>query len=156
MWAVGSSNADSGHVFHYDGTKISQLDYSGPPLRAIQGISSDDVWLIAQASPIQHWNGTAFEVADGPDITGTLFDVWASAPDNAWACGTEGQMLHWDGTAWEKVPLQTNVTLQGLWGTSADNVWAVGAAGTIIHFDGEMWTSVFDPVVVPAPTDTSQ
>jgi hypothetical protein len=143
VWTVGSSGPGTGHVFRYDGTTMNQMDYDGPPLRSITGTSADDVWIVAQANPVEHWNGTAWEVPASPEITGTLIDVWAAAPDDVWACGTDGQMLHYDGSSWTAVPLETKQTLQGIWGTSEDDVWAVGAMGTILHYDGKSWASAF-------------
>jgi hypothetical protein len=150
VWTVGSSGPGTGHVFRYDGEKMNQMDYDGPPLRSITGTSADDVWIVAQANPVEHWNGTAWEVPPSPEITGTLIDVWAVTPSDVWACGTDGQMLHYDGSSWTAVPSDTMQTLQGIWGTSADDIWAVGAAGTIVHYDGKSWSSVFPPVP-PAP-----
>jgi hypothetical protein len=143
VWTVGSSGPSTGHIFRYDGTQMKQMDFDGPPLRSISGTSIEDVWIIAQANPVQHWNGTAWEVPESPEITGTLIDVWPVSPTDVWACGTEGQILHYDGSSWSAVPSGTMQTLQGLWGTSKDDIWAVGAQGTILHYDGKAWSSTF-------------
>lgn len=154
VWAVGSAGPDTGHAFRYDGSVMNQMEYSGPPLRSINGSAPNDVWIVAQGNPMEHWDGSAFDVPPGPPIDGTLFDVWASSTTNAWACGTGGQMLHWDGSEWTSVSVGTTQTLQGLWGTDEDNVWAVGGGGTILHFDGKAWSSVFTTPAVPDPSTT--
>lgn len=144
VWTVGSAGPDTGHIFRFDGTQLSQMPFDGPPLRSIHGTSANDVWVVAQESPMEHWDGNAWTIPDGPPIKGTMVDVWAGSPTDAWACGTYGQMIHWDGTSWSDVDVGFTGTLQGIWGTAGGDVWAVGAAGTILHYDGKSWISAFE------------
>jgi hypothetical protein len=143
VWIVGTAGPDTGYIFRYDGTKIDQMTFDGPPLRAIAGTGPDDVWVVPQQKPMEHWNGTTWEIPPSPAIDGTLFDVWTNGSSDVWACGTMGLLIHWDGSSWTEVDVGTTETLEGVWGTGADNVWVVGANGTILHNDGATWTSAF-------------
>ena len=121
-------------------TTVLVKDFQGKYLNG-----PNDVWVVPQQMPMEHWDGTTWEIPPSPPINGTLFDVWAHETSDVWACGTNGLLMHWDGSSWTKADVDTTETLEGVWGPASDDVWVVGSKGTILHFDGMTWASAFAP-----------
>src|SRR5436305_734517 len=61
---------------------------------------------------VEHWDGSTWQVVDGPNARGGSLDgVAAVTADVIWAVGIQdlpsGQLTlfeHWDGTRWSRVP----------------------------------------------------
>ena len=120
-----------------------------PLLNWVHGTSASDIFVVGDAGPALHFDGSAWTLQPTP-TTEALWGVWGAAPDDVWAVGGRGNassvatLLHYDGDAWASVPLpefqRPNVTaLFKIWGTAADNVYAVGRSGVILHYQGESW-----------------
>jgi hypothetical protein len=177
-WAVGSSPDNGGKTLieHWNGTAWQQVASPNPGspssnyLFGVAATSSTNAWAVgsynnlhgAQATLIEHWNGTAWRQVASPNPGGVideLVGVAATSATNAWAVGhsldgTAWRTLieHWNGTAWRQEaspspgsPAHVQ-SLDGVTATSARNAWAVGRyrKGTttktlIEHWNGTAW-----------------
>jgi hypothetical protein len=191
VWAVGILDAEA-HIQHWDGTAWEIVDAGTPDpgeygstwLKGVVAIATDDAWAVGAyeiGGPpqplIEHWDGTAWEVADAP-----TFDTWteltavsATGPDDVWAVGSTevpaGKNFvqrvlieHWDGKAWtaETAPFDRRHpldpwTLEDVAALSGSNAWAVGNRSSeetrttrtlALHWDGTQWRRT--PTVNPS------
>jgi hypothetical protein len=120
---------------------------------------------------IEHWDGTAWQIVDSPNVANATADGLNSVTRvpgtrTLWAVGSDDLgmggpfMEYWDGSTWSIVPNsiprpQGGSGLSSIIAISANNVWAVGdiSGGTIpptintltAHWDGTSWN------VVPSP-----
>ncbi len=103
-------------------------------LGAVWGAASNDVWFAGDE--LQHWDGAAFELIDGPFVMYT--GVSGTASDDVWLSSQEG-LARWNGSSFERV-----TEVGGAWNDvharARDDVWIVGAGGEARHFDGMTWT----------------
>ncbi len=117
-----------------------------PPMQrsnifGVWGSSRSDVWMVGDASPFQHWDGS--RLSHDPNSTSPyLYGVWGSGPSDIWAGG--GALWHYDGSSWScPAPCAGEPTTNGIWGSRSDDIWAVGSestAATILHYDGKSWS----------------
>ena len=187
IWTVGSTNEGRDtSLRHWDGNvwTIVPGAFIPPPgpgrahrstgLNGVAALSPSNVWAVGRAefedfsrhTLIEHWNGNAWKLVDGPTSPSTrLNGIAALRASNIWAVGVNGQdtlTVHWDGTTWTVVPSpNANVqnTLTGVAAVATNDVWAVGSAikdpydgysvsKTLIeHWDGTAWTIVKSPNV---------
>jgi hypothetical protein len=113
-----------------------------------------------------HWDGTAWRVVPGPDLTGVtthrlLSAIAGVSHDDVWAVGcdettgsspfTHPSAQHWDGTRWTDVPVPSPETRQlscftAVAALGPNDVWAVGGGADrqsyVEHWDGSAWTVV--------------
>ncbi len=118
-------------------------------MRAIHGISADDLWVVGNSGVTAHITNAQ---SDAPGITpldsktwAGLNGVWAASATDVWAVGGAGVIRHYTGkpTSWEIVPdIPTNAMLRAVWGTSSTDIWAVGDQALVLHYDGVRWSSV--------------
>jgi hypothetical protein len=115
---------------------------------------------------IEHWNGTAWVVANVTDPPGSqltaLWDVTCPSASNCWAVGAQKAAAspapvtmaeHWNGADWSVVPTPaTNGYLTSVTCASATDCWAAGTSvtddnnsdplhGFIDHWDGSVWST---------------
>jgi len=145
-------------------------------LNAAAALSPDDAWAVGGYSLgsverplILHWDGSSWQSAPVPDISGSLHGVHAVSANDVWAVGqsTNGGKpsaltLHWDGKAWTPSLSGLNSSTSGIYlesvdATSTNDVWAVGerarGSGLVpasFHWNGSAWK------LVPAPTRGGQ
>ena len=156
MWGTGPSDMWIGTV-HWDGQTAT--DYTGNGLdygpTALFGLSATDVWAIAQAGRIVHFDAslTWNEVVAGADASsvapgGLASGIWRVGANALWIAGLYNQIYVYDGGALVPIP-NTGVPpsdgLLGVWGSATNDLWAVGKNGTILHGDGTGWTRVASP-----------
>lgn len=202
IWVVGGYNVKiSGNTVqrslfeHWDGRswKIvpspNVINGSVPGftfLNNIAAFSANDVWAVGfssgstvlnnQTALIEHWNGTAWTVAQGANagIDGFLYGITAVSADDVWAVGSlttsgtggdsqQALIEHWNGSSWSMVGNPGSATegsiLNAIAAHSANDIWAVGATGgsqslTLIeHWDGHSWKTVNSPSVNPSGPD---
>lgn len=137
-------------------------------LNDVEIINSSDVWAAGgwgdkQGVPynltpmLQHWDGSAWNLADLPDTLpiSELFGVDASASDNVWATGYwylgGAVVLRYDGTTWtEQTPPigdYDDFELVDVAVLAPDDVWVTGigaveyteSAILLLHWDGTTW-----------------
>ena len=107
VWAVGTGRNNVGFLLRWDGMAWDFAGYEGAPLRSVWGTSPNDVWTVAYDGPIQHWNGTGWQVY-AADFR--LFGIWGSGASDVWAIGAEGLLVHFDGTDWAEISSGTTKT----------------------------------------------
>jgi hypothetical protein len=118
---------------------------------------------------LEHWDGTAWTLVDGPDLgvedSHFLLGVAAASADDIWAVGYVGDTvqttltLHWDGIEWTVVPSPNAGTvsdnLRAVTVVGPNDVWAAGStingAGIkqtlLLHWNGTAWILVLPPNV---------
>jgi hypothetical protein len=130
----------SNHIYHFDGTTVTNQGSTMAALNDIWGTSATNVYAVGNSGTILRNTGTGwFNEASG--TTAGLAAIWGSSASDLWAVGNlGGSILHRDATSWSVVPKATSRLLRGVWGSSATSVWAVGDTGTIEKFDGTNWT----------------
>lgn len=123
------------HLAHYDGkswtehwTKLPKdVTESATGPGSLFMSSSDDVWVVANARTLIHYDGKKWSVVPGPDDEwgGDLGHGWASSAKNAWLTASGGKVFHWDGEAWESIPSGITENIYGIHGSDPENVWIV-------------------------------
>lgn len=186
VWAVGLASVGTRAatlVEHWDGRRWSvvptpdltsgESGESGASLDAIAVVSPRDIWAVGSQPSgvlIEHWDGTAWTVADAPqpEDHGFLTDVDASGPDDVWTVGwttsdgirneaTPPVVMRFDGARWEIVELPAAaakfVVPLAITAVSPEDVWVGGWLGDsndaedydqhhalVAHWDGSGWT----------------
>lgn len=149
VYAVGGT-ATAGVVWHFDGSKWTQVAHSAALLNWVYGFSRRDVTVVGNSGAVLHYDGTSWTPQTAPTDQ-DLWGVWGAVPNDLWAVGGRGRnpgdatLLHYDGSAWTAETLPTFqragvYALYKVWGTSADNVYAVGQNGAVIHRVSGQWT----------------
>jgi uncharacterized membrane protein len=67
-----------------------------------------------------------------PVTSGTLYGIYAAAPNDIWAVGAGGVIIHYDGTAWSQVQSPTTTTLRNITGIPGGGLIAVGDSGVVL------------------------
>jgi hypothetical protein len=156
MWGTGPSDMWIDTV-HWDGQTAT--DYAGNGLdygpTALFGLSATDVWAIAQAGRIVHFDAsrTWNEVVAGADASsgapsGLPSGIWQVGAKALWITGLYNQIYLYDGGALVPIPntgAPPSDGLLGVWGSATNDLWAVGKNGAILHGDGTGWTRVASP-----------
>ncbi len=142
-----------------------RLGYSFERVRAIWGLSSEDLWAVGSYGLAYHRTTAKTGVPAWEPVQtqseSTLQAVHGSAVDNVWLVGNTGTVRHWTNQApapWEVVEVPTRETLNAVWSFGPNDVWVAGNAGVVLHFDGSRWTSMFVPKVtqVSVPGSTQE
>ena len=185
VWAVGNffnaGNVAQTLIEHWNGSAWSvvpspNVGTSDNNLYGIAAVSSSDAWAVGSSGThdsglhtlIEHWNGSAWNVAPSPDLMGELNAVAAVSSSDMWAVGdystggSPAQTLieHWNGRAWSIVPSPVAPpipTLNAIAVVSSRDVWAVGESyyycngctfkPLIEHWNGTQWSIVPSPGV---------
>ena len=157
-WAVGGSadhaaGEDTDVVAHYDGTSWTRIVLPGAPLgRAlfkVWGTSSDDLYVVGEASTIWHKTGDTWALESDPPLgDGTLFTVFGCSADEVYAVGSRS-ILRRDASGWTKLPITLTNGVNGVtcatasagapWGTVA----VVGFGGLKKRLVGDSFTDEF-------------
>jgi len=104
-------------------------------LRAIWGVSQDNVYTAGENGTICHWNGTIWT----PMVSGTavhLNAIHGSASNNIVAVGDHGVVLRYNGTGWVVLHSGTNLDLTMVWTDRPDNIWAASSDGNVVRYNG--------------------
>ena len=146
----------------------------GSFIKGVAAVSASDAWAVGyynsdtgpQRLLIEHWNGTAWSVATGPNVgsgSSSLQAITALSATDVWAVGysvgdsfSQTLILHWDGTAWSVVT-SPNASpyenmLHSVAAISANDIWAVGEFQDVdgnhtltVHWNGTSWNTVTSP-----------
>lgn len=131
---------DEGLVFRRTPTGFVTHSQVVLNLRALHGISPNDLWAFGMRGGISRWNGTTWTAVDAPVRTS-----WMAASGQASfnLVGEGGSFLRWDSINQFFFSLRAVEPddLTALLGFAEDDLWAVGHAGLVRHFDGTAWTS---------------
>jgi hypothetical protein len=104
-------------------------------LTGVWGSSPSDMWAVARAGTVLHFDGTAVTALPS-GVSVDLVDVWGTGPNDVWIVGDAGTALHFDGTALTKVATGTAANLLAVFTAAHNDVWMGGQASTLLHFDG--------------------
>lgn len=148
VYVVGSDAGAGPLVLHFDGAGWTRL-HTGErgDLWWVNGAAGGPIFMGGEGGLIVRFDGSSFTTMATPG-TGTVFGIWAAAPDDAWAVGgvgaSSGFVWRYDGSAWTAmdVPELGDRGLFKVWGNAPDDVWMVGAAGAAYHWDGSALTPV--------------
>lgn len=152
IWVGG----EQGQLLHYNGTDWATTalplktppGYSPeiPPVAAIWGTASNDLWVIGGAS-VFHYDGTSWDPSS-PSTTSFWYGLWGTSTTDIWIAGPEA-VFHWDGFNWEQHHLK-GMQAYNIGGTGASDVWVLGRGATpgslyynttaLAHWDGHGWT----------------
>lgn len=123
VWAVGGSpehspGAENDVVVHFDGSSWTRIVLPGAPLDRslfkVWGTSSDDLYVVGEASTIWHKAGPEWMLESDPPLgDGTLFTVFGCAADDVYAVGSRS-VLHRDAVGWSKVELALTNGVNGV------------------------------------------
>lgn len=146
-------------------------------LSGVAALSGSDVWAVGdwesqngsgQGHPlIEHWNGTRWNIVDGPSagLYG-LSSIAAVSANDIWVVGQAAKypyttIEHWNGVHWSLArsprirARNGNAALIGVTALSATDVWAVGLGNggdTLTeHWDGVRWVAIPSPSPAPPP-----
>ncbi|MFB0517202.1 MAG: hypothetical protein ACETWG_11450, partial [Candidatus Neomarinimicrobiota bacterium] len=120
VYAVGHNALYTGKMFHYNGEKWRNVDYTtfvggvADDLRDVLGFAEDDVWAVGVHS------------YRNPDPPPNFID--------------SAMVLHYDGTGWREVKTPSVPGLMAIGGSGPQDIWAGGLYGTLLHYDGNAWT----------------
>jgi len=181
VWAVGVSYpdnlfADSGIVFHYDGSSWKRWpSFGASQLDGVWGSGPNDVWAIGFNGDLVHWDGSVWSPPPGPPRI-TLYSVWASGPTDVYGFGYDRSGLaaqHFDGQSWSKIEILDAASLHAgeasifipymAWGSGPSDIWLgvtdlepiAGNPGSntqrslFVHWDGQHGSvdSTLDPTL---------
>ena len=141
-------------------------DYSNS-LNDVAAISASDIWAVGSfGTPLEHWNGASWSLANANAPLGTqLFSAAAVASADVWSVGSTPQTYdqalaeHWDGAHWSVTSgtaVGTGSKLYDVAALAATDVWAAGSFFSpatnnweqplVEHWNGASWS------VVPSPS----
>lgn len=119
------------------GTATTQI------IRAVEVISSSDIWAVGDSGKILHYNGTTWtEFADVGAVN--LYAVSAVSASNIWAVGTSGKIYHYNGTTWTEFADKGSITLRSIRMLSVGDGWLTGTSGKIYRWNGTTWNEFTD------------
>jgi hypothetical protein len=133
VYVVGhNSSSGAGVMWHYDGTKWTNIKLLTPEggqisgaidLSSIYGFSSTDIYAVGSRIRINYNPPPNF-------IDSSL-------------------IIHYDGSAWRQVDIIAGSMLTNIQGSSANNILVSGSSNTLYHYDGSRWT--IDTVAIDVP-----
>jgi len=156
LYAVGSVAGRNGFIWHWDGTRMSEvtlpdgLPKTGgdiPGLFKVWGDGAGHVWVVGgQGVAMRSTNGGAFELVP-TTTTATLFTVAGIPADGGDGAvivggGSEGILLEASGDDLDKQDVGDVTLLQGVSFNAAGRGYACGEAGNIFVHDGAAWRIV--------------
>lgn len=98
-------------ILRYNGSQWSRMTktpkvpmgHTGT-LRAVWGVSVNDVWAVGDDGIILHYTGSVWDVVASA-TTARLHDIWGSSADNIYTVGLFGTLLQYNGTQWSSTAL---------------------------------------------------
>ncbi len=136
-WAVGGTPGammgEDDVVLHWDGSAWSRVTLPGAPLQRslfkVWGTSSDDLYVVGEASTIWHKAGATWTLESMPPLAmGTLFTVWGCSADEVYAVGGR-DILRRDPSGWSKLEVPLSNGVNGVSCASSGAPVAVGFGG---------------------------
>jgi hypothetical protein len=153
VWAVGGTPgggtaAPNDIVLHYDGTAWQPELLPDPPLGRslfkVWGTSSDDLYVVGEASTIWHRKGSSWSLESNPPLgSGTLFTVYGCSPNEVYAVGGN-DVLRSDGNTWSKLTVDLSSQVNGVSCVVPGVVSLVGNGGLKQRLVDDKWIDEFD------------
>jgi len=122
VYVVGHSSSSDGVLWHYDGSKWSDVNLVAQKggtipgafdLSAVYGFSSTDIYAV----------GSRLR---------TNYNPPPSIIDSS-------LILHYDGSAWRQVNVYNGWYLNDIYGNSSSEIWAGGGGEKMYHYNGSKW-----------------
>jgi hypothetical protein len=132
FWLSTLDSVPNGHLYHLAGAMGWQAPIDVPPLNAIWGSASDDVWGVGPDGTIVHVHGGTVEHPDAGRSTSWM-GVWGSGPNDIFLAGYDGVVAHWDGARFTRTGV-SSYSLMGIHGTGPLDVWTIDTDGGIYHY----------------------
>ncbi len=122
LWVVGTG----GTVMSFDG-RAWQWHHTEPGLflNDVHGSNGSDIWVVGDRT-ILHFDGIGWTRV-ALDTKGTLYAVWANAPNDVWIGGSE--VWHFGGTDW-RIIHEPASDARAAWGDGTGITWL--AAGEVL------------------------
>jgi hypothetical protein len=148
-WAVGSTNAWTSNVWHWNGTVWTEVTTPNSALPSdVTMLSASDGWIAGDRGTIFRYNGTTWNFVNSHWNSNGFYALDYLAPNEGWTVGVLNTsppakgLQRWTGSGWQEYdqPTNTGGPLRGVDYISPTDVWAVGSAA-VFHFDGAGWTS---------------
>jgi hypothetical protein len=136
VYVVGWNDRGYGVMWHYDGTKWSDVrlhvsqggNIEGAiKLQSIVGLNSRDIYAVGRR----------------------LYDNYHPPPNSL----DSSLLIHYDGFQWREVQIQKGALVRSISATAPNNVWACGRNGFVCHYDGTLWKRDSVQLSVPAGGD---
>ena len=135
-WTVGSKGAIFKWQYNGGWEKIEAPSTNN--LRAVAGITEDDIFFVGDEGRILHWDGAKISVVESP-TRNDLLSVSFGPQGIGWAVGKNGVILRHSNGRWVSVGSGVNADLNGVWAGRNDTAWAVGNNGLVLRWDGNGW-----------------
>ncbi len=119
VYLVGHNSEPFGKMYHYDGSKWSNVRLSSEEggtisnigsLNAIYGFSQNDIWAVGNKIFFQ---GNSFS--------------------------EKGLVIHYDGMRWDEIHLDAEPELRTIWGSDPYNLWTGGDSKYLYHYREGTW-----------------
>ena len=143
VWAVGGAQDGGGFAWHFDGTAWTEAsglpaDIADGTLFKVNGLATDDVWMVGTTGTTLHWNGSTFERMDVP-TDATLLSVAGNTERFISVGGNfDGVLFENTGDGWVSALATGGPRLTGV-AVSATDAYAVGEFGSILQRSGGAW-----------------
>ena len=134
VWASGSLKRVTRYNPVTNRFNELELDDSAD-IYGLWGTSDDDVWALALAGQVYHWDGVTFG-ALGSVSPVVMEDISGSGPQDVWAVGWSGTVMHRTTGDFEALAPATSRDLTAVHARAPDDVWIAGESGTVLHYDG--------------------
>ena len=144
MYAVGRNAT----ILFYDGVEWANFPHAFPitNLYTVWGTSTSDIRAGGDSGLMLYFDGTTMEVQTlGDAATGSIRDLWGSAPDDYYAVVNTG-VLHYDGNTWTPIALNGRF-VTSVHGVSATEVYFAGGMGRGINSPAKQQSSKVGPPV---------
>jgi hypothetical protein len=126
-------SGDSGTIMRWNGSQFTMESAPNETLTAIAKVSSTESWIVGSNGVALHsMTPGTWTTVSTPVTSGTLYGVYAAAPNDIWAVGAGGVIIHYDGTAWSQVQSPTTTTLRHITGIPGGGLIAVGDSGVVL------------------------
>ncbi len=158
--AVAYAVGEAGAVQFFDGTTWTTIDLgAGGSFFAVDGSSSDEVWVVGSESRVRRFDGDKWKTVFVSTFDYNLREVIVLSPTEVFV-GLEflggprqpdgdvlhggGQVLAYDGTAFN---IEFDSGSQDIWSiarVTGSEAWAVGDFGYLMFGDADGWTPVWE------------
>ncbi|ETR68033.1 MAG: hypothetical protein OMM_10946, partial [Candidatus Magnetoglobus multicellularis str. Araruama] len=138
--------AESGTVFHYDGTTFTSVSLDTTQyFNAIWGSGSSDIYVAAYQA-FFHYNGQQWERMD-PGVTNSdsVTAIHGRHSRDIYLAATNGKISYNNGFCWSPVPT-ASTTFRAIWLQKSNEIYAAGDTGLLAQSDGQAVT-IIDPIV---------
>jgi hypothetical protein len=148
VWAVGSTNSWTNNLWHWDGTRWTEvLPPNDALLNDVVVLPSNFGLAAADRGTIFRYDGSNWTIATTQWTTNGFRGFDCLHQSDCWAVGILNQqppaygLQHWNGSNWEVYqPPAYQPTMYDVGMVAPDAVWAVGTSGYIFRWNGSGWT----------------